>query len=173
MKRQVLTNEQIKEVEDLYKSGEISVYQIACQYKVSIGAINTVIKNSFENKLNGNKFKMKIKDEKNQRKIKIDNHIKEYLKTDEDILKLFDNLRGNRFATNLMLAEEAVDGVVFLCNYDEVDEFLKKIGCNLTSNENNNYFIYKRLIAKRLVFMYEKILKNKSKELNNVKKNKL
>lgn len=140
-----LTDEQVQEILDLYKTREFSKNEIAGKFEVSVPRITHMT--------TGMPEPYKIKDKAN-RELPLAEHILENF--DNDMNVLVKTIDANRYWNRTVkeACYEIVQGGSLLVYYGQVNEFLRELGCD-SNDDYINWEVYKKIVVERMYRMYE------------------
>lgn len=140
-----LTEDQIQEILDLYKTREFSKNEIAARYGVSISRIAYMTAGMPE------PYKQR---EKAYRELSLTEHILESF--DDDTKALIETIDANKYGNRTV--KEACNGVIqggcLLVYYEQVNEYLKELKCD-SGDDYINWEVYKKIVSERMRKMYE------------------
>ena len=150
--RRKLTEEMVKEIRDRYATREFTMSELAIEFGVSVSVISTAINKGYCPKPRG-------LTETKERTELIEAHILECFDNDKKALieTINANIFGNRNVKQACY--EVVQGGCLLVYYDTVNDFLKELNCQLSTNDETNWSMYKKLVVNRMEKMYEKYSK--------------
>jgi hypothetical protein len=82
----------------------------------------------------------------------------EFFETTEELIETINaNIYGNKNAKQACY--DVVQGGCLLVYYDTVNDFLKELNCQISTNDETNWSMYKKLVVNRMEKMYEKYTK--------------
>ncbi len=152
-RKKYLTEDQIQEILDLYKTREFSKNEIAGRFRVSVSRIAYMTAGMPE------PYKQR---DKAYRELSLTEHILESFDNDTKALigTIDANIYGNR---NLKDAcNEVVQGGCLLVYYGQVNEYLKELKCD-SGDDYINWDVYKKIVSERMRKMYEAFKKKEEK----------
>lgn len=152
-RKKYLTEDQIQEILDLYKTREFSKNEIAGRFGVSVSRIAYMTAGMPE------PYKQR---DKAYRELSLTEHILESFDNDTKALigTIDANIYGNR---NLKDAcNEVVRGGCLLVYYGQVNEYLKELKCD-SGDDYINWDVYKKIVSERMRKMYEAFKKKEEK----------
>ena len=140
-----LTEDQIQEILDLYKTREFSKNEIAGRYGVSVSRIAYMTAGMPE------PYKQR---DKAYRELSLTEHILESFDNDTKALieTINANIYGNRNVKDACY--EVVQGGCLLVYYTQVNDYLKYLKCD-SGDDYVNWEVYKKIVAERMNKMYE------------------
>lgn len=79
----------------------------------------------------------------------------------DDVNTLIETIKANMYGNRSIkqACYEVIQGGCLLVYYGEVNDFLEELGCKLSSNNETNWSMYKKLVVNRMEKMYEKYAK--------------
>ena len=150
--RTKITEEMRNNIREMYATREFSMSDLAREFGISITAVNSAINKGYVPKPKG-------KTETKERTELIEAHILECFDNDEKALigTINNCMYGDR--TVKQACYDVVQGGCLLIYYNTVNEFLKELNCQLSTNDETNWSMYKKLIVNRMEKIYEKYQK--------------
>ena len=147
-----LTDEMVKEIRDRYATREFTMSDLAKEFGVTTSVISNAINKGYCPKPRG------ITETKERTEL-IESHIMECF--DNDMEALIGTINANRYKdrTVKQACYDVVQGGCLLVYYDTVNDFLKELNCQLSTNDETNWSMYKKLVVNRMEKMYEKYTK--------------
>lgn len=140
-----LSKEIKDEVRRMYATREFSMNEVAGHLGISVSAVSRIVSDM---------EKPKKKTETEKRTEVINAHIMEFFAdTNELIETIKANMYGDR--TVRQACNDVVQGGCLLVYYNTVNDFLKEIGCKVSTSDNTNWSMYKKLIVNRMEKIYE------------------
>lgn len=146
-----LTEEMVKEIRDRYATREFTMSDLAKEFGVTTSVISNAINKGYCPKPRGTT-------ETKERTELIESHIMEFFETTDELIETINaNIFGNKNVRQACY--EVVQGGCLLVYYDTVNNFLKELNCQLSTNDETNWSMYKKLVVNRMEKMYEKYSK--------------
>lgn len=146
-----LTDEMVRKIRAMYGTREFTMSDLAKEFGVTTGVISNAINKGYCPKPRGTT-------ETKERTELIESHIMEFFETTEELIETINaNIFGNR--TVNQACYEVVQGGCLLVYYNTVNDFLKELNCQLSTNDETNWSMYKKLVVNRMEKMYEKYQK--------------
>ena len=146
--RRKLTDEMVKEIRDRYATREFTMSDLAKEFGVTTSVISNAINKGYCPKPRG------ITETKERTEL-IESHIMEFFETTDELIETINaNIFGNKNVRQACY--EVVQGGCLLVYYDTVNDFLKELNCQLSTNDETNWSMYKKLVVNRMEKMYEK-----------------
>lgn len=146
MSRKEITEEMRNRIKELYDIRKFSMTEIADEVGVSILTVNKITHECYISKPKG-------RTETQMRTEIIEEHIMDCF--DNDINALIETINNIIRDGNVKRAcQEVIQGGCLLCYYNDVNEFLKELNCQLSDNDETNWSMYKKLVAKRMEKIY-------------------
>lgn len=146
--RRKLTEEMVNKIREMYATREFTMSDLAREFGTSPGVISNAIHKGYCPKPKG------ITETKERTEL-IKAHILECFENDEQALiaTIEANMYGGK--TVKQACYDVVQGGCLLIYYDTVNEFLKELNCQLSTNDETNWSMYKKLMVNRMEKMYE------------------
>lgn len=154
-----LSKETKNSIIEMYSTREFSLNEIAGYFDISVSVTAGVIRNLG--------IKPKGTSETQQRTEIINEHIMECFDNDKTaFVETIDNARlinSNRIGDSSLKTAcyETIQSGCLLIYYDHVNDFLKELNCQLSKSNDANWAMYKKLVGKRMVDLYEKYTEDK------------
>lgn len=151
-KSRKLTDEMVIKIRAMYSTREFTMGDLATEFGVSVSTISTAIHKGYCPKPT-------CVVETTQRTKIIESHIMEFFDTEDEIIDTIKGLvRWHKCCSNVNQAcYKMVQDGCFLIYHHAVNDFLKKkLKCKLSTNDETNWSMYKKLLVNRLVKMYER-----------------
>ena len=149
--RRKLTEEMVREIRDRYATREFTMSDLAKEFGVTTSVISNAINKGYCPKPRGTT-------ETKERTELIESHIMEFFETTDELIG---TINANRYKdrTVKQACYDVVQGGCLLVYYNTVNDFLKELNCQLSTNDETNWSMYKKLIVNRMEKMYEKYTK--------------
>lgn len=149
--RRKLTDEMVRKIRAMYETREFTMSELAIEFGVSVSVISTAINKGYCPKPRG-------LTETKERTELIESHIMEFFDTTKELIE---TINANRYKdrTVKQACYDVVQGGCLLVYYDTVNDFLKELNCQLSTNDETNWSMYKKLVVNRMEKMYEKYSK--------------
>ena len=150
--RTKITEEMKNNIREMYATREFSMSDLAREFGISITAVNNAINKGYCPKPKG-------KTETKERTELIEAHILECFDNDMEALIVTINVNRYKDRTVKQACYDVVQGGCLLVYYNTVNDFLKELNCQLSTNDETNWSMYKKLVVNRMEKMYEKYTK--------------
>lgn len=100
--------------------------------------------------------KRRLTDTKERTKL-IESHIMESFDTTEELIEA---IRANIFGERVVrqACYDTVHGGCLLVYHGQINEFLEKLNCKVSDNDEANWSMYKKLVASRMEKIYQKYI---------------
>lgn len=149
--RRKLTEEMVRNIREMYATREFTMSDLSREFGVSTSVISNAINKGYCPKPRGTT-------ETTERTELIESHIMEFFDTEKELVETINaNVFGNRNVKQACY--EVVQGGCLLVYYNQVNEFLKELNCQLAENDETNWSMYKKLVVNRMEKMYERFTK--------------
>lgn len=149
--RRKLTEEMVRNIREMYATREFTMYDLSREFGVSVSVISNAINKGYCPKTKG-------MTETKERTEVIENHIMEFFETEKEFIETVNAVKFNG-RTVKQACYEVVQGGCLLVYYNQVNEFLKELNCQLAENDETNWSMYKKLVVNRMEKMYERFTK--------------